>query len=218
MNASRRTVLAGLVGTTAVAIAGCLGSSDGGQSFEDHPATTGIESQPSLGSPDAPATIVAFEDPSCRSCKRFETETFPAVKSELIESGRVRFVYRTLDITFRWSLPASQLMASTYDDMPEAFWGLKRYYYARQSEFEPDNVFELTESYLREESTADADAVLEAARGKEHDALIQRNREAAEAADTTATPEFYLFRDDEFRTSVSGPQDYDVFESALGFD
>ncbi|WP_254840798.1 DsbA family protein [Natronomonas marina] len=217
MDHSRRSLLACTAGAAATAVAGCLGGDDT-QSFDAHPATTGVESQPTLGSLDATAAIVAFEDPSCSSCRRFETETFPSIESELVEPGDAAFVYRTLDITYPWSEPASQVMASTYDADTDAFWGLKDYYYERQPEFDSDNVFELSESYLEGVSSVDAASVVEAARDGEHDALIQRNRNAAEAAGVGSTPQFFLFRDDEFRTQVSGPQDFEVFASALGFE
>ena len=217
MARSRRTVLAGAAAAAvATPLAGCLGD-DGGETFEEHAASKGVEAQPTLGSLDRPGVVVAFEDPSCVSCRRFETETFPRLRRELVEPGDVAFVYRTLDVTFAWASAAAQLMAATYAADESAFWGLKEFYYDRQSAFEEGNVFELTEPYLRE-APVDAASVLEAARNEAHDDLIERNREAADALGVSATPRFYLFRDGEFRTEVSGPQDYDVFAGALGFE
>ncbi len=220
MTRTRRSLLAGAT-ATAAAVAGCLGGdSDDAESFDDHPATTDIGTQPTL-SVGAPATIVAFEDPSCRSCRRFETETFPQLRSELIAPGDVTFVYRTLDITFPWAEPAAQVMAATYAADADAFWGLKEFYYDEQPAFEDagdDEVSERSRTYLEAESPVDADAVVAAARDAEHDGFLQRNRDAAGAADVEATPEFFLFRDGAFRTSVSGPQGYEFFAAALGFE
>lgn len=108
-------------------------------------------------------------------------------------------------------------MAATYAADESAFWDLKAFYYDRQPEFREGDVFELTEPYLQE-APVDAAAVLAAARDEEHDGLIASNREAADALGVSSTPQFYLFRDGEFRTEVSGPQDYDVFAGALGFE
>lgn len=218
MNGTRRSLLAGVAGSTAAALAGCLGVGDDDESsFESHPSTDGIEGQPTLGTLDAPGAVVAFEDPSCRSCRRFETETFPQLKAELVDPGEAAFVYRTLDITFPWAEPASQVMASTFDAAADAFWSLKAHYYEEQSGFDTDNVFERSRAFLEEATSVDAEAVVTAARNAEHDELIRSNREAAEAVGVDSTPQFYLFRDGEFRTEVAGPQDYDVFASALGF-
>ena len=215
MAPSRRAVLAGAAGATASALAGCSGGDDA-DGFEDHAASDGVETQPTLGALDRPGVVVAFEDPSCVSCRRFETETFPRLREELVDPGDVAFVYRTLDITFEWARPAAQLMASTYAADESAFWGLKAFYYDRQEAFRDADVFEATAPYLRE-APVDAEAVLAAARAEEHDDLIARNREAADALGVSSTPQFYLFRDGEFRTEVSGPQDYDVFAGALGY-
>ena len=217
MNGTRRSLLAGVAGSTAAALAGCLGVGDDESSFESHPSTDGIEGQPTLGTLDAPGAVVAFEDPSCRSCRRFETETFPQLKANLVDPGNAAFVYRTLDITFPWAEPASQVMASTFDAAADAFWSLKAHYYEEQSGFDTDNVFERSQAFLEEATSVDAEAVVTAAQNAEHDELVRSNREAAEAVGVDSTPQFYLFRDGEFRTEVAGPQDYDVFASALGF-
>lgn len=47
-----------------------------------------------LGSPDAPVEIVEYADYQCPACQVFEVLQFPDVKSRLIETGRVRWVYR----------------------------------------------------------------------------------------------------------------------------
>lgn len=216
MDDSRRTFLAATAGATATALAGCLGGGDDPVSFEDHDASNGVEQQPTLGSLDSPGIIVGFEDPSCPSCGRFEANTLPELRAELVDPGDVAFVYRTLDVVYPWARPAAQIMASTYAADEDAFWGLKAFYYENQPAFTEENVFESTRPYL-EDSAVDADAVLSAARNREHAGLIASNRQAASDLGVSGTPTFYLFRDGEFRTEVSGPQDYDVFAGALGF-
>lgn len=47
-----------------------------------------------LGDEDAPVTIVEFSDYQCPYCARFWAETFPQLKSEYIDTGKVKFVYR----------------------------------------------------------------------------------------------------------------------------
>lgn len=213
----RRAFLAATGGAAATALAGCLGGGEEATSFEDHEASNGVEGQPRLGSLDRPGVVVGFEDPSCVACRRFEDETFPRLREELIEPGDVAFVYRTLDVVQSWATPAAQLLASTHAADAEAFWGLKSFFYAHQDRFTAENVFEETEPHLRE-SPVDADTVIGDARAERHDEVVAANRDAAGAAGVSGTPTFYLFRDGEYRTEVSGPQDYDVFAGALGFE
>lgn len=51
-----------------------------------------------LGRPDAPVTIVKYMSLTCPYCKRFMAETFPVLKRELIDTGKVRLVLREFPI------------------------------------------------------------------------------------------------------------------------
>jgi protein-disulfide isomerase len=48
----------------------------------------------SLGRADAPVTVIEYFSLTCSHCAAFHRETFPQVKSELIDTGRVRLVFR----------------------------------------------------------------------------------------------------------------------------
>ncbi len=48
---------------------------------------------PSIGKKNAPVTIVEFADFQCPFCKEFNDKLFPRIKSQFIDSGKVRFVY-----------------------------------------------------------------------------------------------------------------------------
>ena len=47
-----------------------------------------------LGPPDAEVTIVEYASATCPHCARFHAETFPTLKKEFIDTGKVRFVFR----------------------------------------------------------------------------------------------------------------------------
>lgn len=47
-----------------------------------------------LGRPDAPVTIVQYASMTCPYCRRFQAETFPVLKREYIDTGKVRYVLR----------------------------------------------------------------------------------------------------------------------------
>src|SRR5215831_3460001 len=47
-----------------------------------------------IGKPDAPVTIIEYSSLSCPHCAAFHKDVFPALKSEYIDSGKVRFVMR----------------------------------------------------------------------------------------------------------------------------
>ena len=47
-----------------------------------------------LGSPDAPVTIIEYASLTCPHCAKFHAETLPQLKSDWIETGKVKLVYR----------------------------------------------------------------------------------------------------------------------------
>ncbi|WP_276257818.1 DsbA family protein [Haloglomus litoreum] len=193
----------------------------------DHDSLTGLDGQPVLGPPpgEAPGLVVAFEDPSCTICQRFERNTWPELESELVATGKVSFVYRVMPITYPWGKPATQALESTYAFAREAgqgrdapaFWGLKDAYYAERDRFASGDTLAETEAYLASETDLDAEAVVAAAREKRHDDAVQADLAAGNEAGVSATPTFFLFRDGEFETTIRGAQSYNVFATALGF-
>ena len=59
-----------------------------------------------LGKADAPVTIIEYASLTCPHCAHFSTTTFPNIKSELIDAGKVRWVYRDLPLDHRALLGA----------------------------------------------------------------------------------------------------------------
>jgi protein-disulfide isomerase len=58
-----------------------------------------IDDDAILGNPNAPITIIEFSDYECPFCERFWTQTLPQIKSEYINTGKAKFVYRDLPLT-----------------------------------------------------------------------------------------------------------------------
>lgn len=52
----------------------------------------------SIGRTDAPVTIVKYASLTCQFCKQFQKDTFPALKREYIDTGKVRFIIRDFPI------------------------------------------------------------------------------------------------------------------------
>ena len=69
----------------------------------DTPQTASVsigKDNPILGAPDAPVTVVEFMDYQCPYCKRFIQSTFPLLKRDFIDTGKVRWIVRDLPLDF----------------------------------------------------------------------------------------------------------------------
>jgi protein-disulfide isomerase len=85
-----------LLGLVAVAASSPPASSDDGRVV--HMRLDGMEY--TLGHADAPVTMVEFTDYQCPYCRRFEAETWPRLKHEYVDTGKVRFIVRDLPLPF----------------------------------------------------------------------------------------------------------------------
>jgi protein-disulfide isomerase len=59
-----------------------------------------IDDDSILGDEDAPVTIIEFSDYECPFCARFYLNTFPQLKREYIDTGKVKLVYRDFPLSF----------------------------------------------------------------------------------------------------------------------
>jgi protein-disulfide isomerase len=101
-----RTLLEGKVIAPPPRVANGLPS--GAQNAEN---TTKVElaNVPFLGQKDAPLTMVEFTDFQCPFCNRFFTSTFPELKKNYIDSGKVRYYSMDLPLDMhRNALQAAQ--------------------------------------------------------------------------------------------------------------
>lgn len=62
---------------------------------------TGGLPERALGRPDAPVTIIKYASLTCPYCRKFHLETFPVLKREYIDTGKVRFILREFPIGFQ---------------------------------------------------------------------------------------------------------------------
>lgn len=53
-----------------------------------------------LGKKDAPITMVEFTDYQCTFCQRFHVVTFPEIRKQFIDTGKVRFISRDFPLDF----------------------------------------------------------------------------------------------------------------------
>lgn len=68
-----------------------------------------------LGRADAPVTIIEYASLTCPHCRKFHTEVLPTVKRELIDTGKVRLIYRDYPID-NYALKAAMMARCAQND------------------------------------------------------------------------------------------------------
>lgn len=83
-----------------------------------------------LGSADAPVTIVEYASMTCPHCANFHTTTFQELKTEYIDTGKVKFVLR--EFPFDPLAAAVFMLARCSDDK---YYDVVDLYFEHQSEW-----------------------------------------------------------------------------------
>lgn len=65
-----------------------------------------------LGDSNAPVTIVEFSDYECPFCKRAFEQTYPILKSDYINTGKAKFVFRDLPLPFHDPVATEEAVAA----------------------------------------------------------------------------------------------------------
>lgn len=93
----RRSLLGGMAATTAVGGLGPLLSVIGGGAKPAAAATPDLRQALApriIGNPDAPLRMAEYFSLSCGHCANFHANTYPRLKAEWVDSGRLAFEYR----------------------------------------------------------------------------------------------------------------------------
>ena len=88
---TRRFLIAGMTG-----IAGTMAASPLLQ-LASLPAAAGNWEKPgdlAIGAPEAPVSVIEYFSLTCPHCRDFHTNTFPRLRTEYIDTGKVRFIAR----------------------------------------------------------------------------------------------------------------------------
>ncbi|MFH1916490.1 MAG: DsbA family protein [Nanoarchaeota archaeon] len=90
-----------------------------------------IDDDAILGNKDAPVTLVEFSDYQCPFCGRFHEQAFPQIKSEYIDTGKVRFVFRDFPLSFHENAQKSAEAAECAGEQ-EKYWAYNEVLFKNQ--------------------------------------------------------------------------------------
>lgn len=118
-----------------------------------------LEGEPVLGQADAPVTMVVYEDFECPFCKRFEEGAVQQIKSNYVDSGQVKIVWkdRPLAQLHPWAEPAAAAMECVYREGGNStFWSVKEKVFANQNTVETSNIESKIKSWASEEGVSES--------------------------------------------------------------
>jgi len=175
-------------------------------------ATVAIGNKPVMGSDSAPVTVVEFADYQCPYCLRFTKTTFPYLKRDYIDTGKVRWVALNLPLPFhKDARKAAQ--ASHCAGEQGKFWEM------REELFK--NPQKLAAEHLPEHAASvgvDVEAFNACMASDRHLADIDQDAKDASAVSLTGTPSFIIGKtagDKITGQVVIGAQPLNIFTAAI---
>ncbi len=76
------------------------------------PVKVSANDDPVLGNKNAPLTLIEFSDYECPFCKRYFTETFPEIKKNYVDTGKLKIVFRDYPLPFHNPLATTEAIAA----------------------------------------------------------------------------------------------------------
>ncbi len=168
-----------------------------------------------LGLADAPVTIVAFSDYECPFCARFHSQSFPSLKKDYIDTGKVRLVFRDFPLPFHSAaFPAAIAVECAHAQGNNYAWKLHDQIFANQSDLGTD-----TDGTLKEWAHAiaglDDDRFDTCFDEQEPVDEIDNDLADGEVSGVSGTPAFWLFNADGDAQKIDGAVPYSQFQSAI---
>jgi protein-disulfide isomerase len=175
-------------------------------------AKVSTKGKQSMGSEDAPVTVVEFTDYQCPYCLRFTKTTFPLLKRKYIDTGKVRWVGLNLPLAFHKDATKAAQAAHCAGEQGK-FWEMRTVLF--------QNPQKLNVTFLPAHAATldlDIDAFNACLQSTRHLNTIAKEAKDAQAVRLTGTPSFIIGKttDDVINGQVVvGAQPMNQFDAAI---
>jgi protein-disulfide isomerase len=170
-----------------------------------------IDDDPVLGDADAPVTIIEFSDYQCPFCGRHFQQTYPSLKKDYIDSGKVKLVFRDYPLSFHPEAEPAAMAAECVRKLDAS-----KYFDYHDKVFQNQATMSAA-SYKTwaTELGIDEGEFGGCFDGKETQAEVQADLAAGSAAGVSGTPSFFIGNPDDGYVKLVGAQPYSAFQAAI---
>jgi len=194
------------------------GGEQQGPTVKPTPATLAMDNiVAELGEPDAAVTIVEFTDYQCPYCARHVAATLPQLISEMVETGRVRYVIKDFPLDPIHPEARAAAVAARCAAEQGAYWEMHEALFTNQSEWgglgakARDEFVKLAAGLATTGKSVDMVKFEACLSDGRFDDLIQANQDEGISLGVNGTPGFFING-----FPISGAQPFELFEYAIG--
>jgi protein-disulfide isomerase len=185
--ALRRTSAAAALGLAGALLLAALAASRSLGAGDESRARMPLDTlEQARGSAAAPITVVEFTDYQCPYCRRFQAETWPALKRYYVDTGKVRFIVRDLPLKIHSAARPAAEAAHCAGEQGQ-FWPMHAALLSRDMKLDDA-------SLLRQAQALGLDVARfrECVAGNKYEAAIARNAAQAASLGVRGTPSFII--------------------------
>lgn len=179
----------------------------------DTPATA--DDDMILGKANAPVTLIEFVDYQCPFCRRFFEQTFPSIKKEYIDTGKVRFIVRDFPLSFHsGASPASISVECAADQSDTLAWKLHDEIFVQQGkggELTAENI----KAWASGISGMKAAALNECLDAQKYKDEVEKDLADGSASGIDGTPGFWILGPNGKSEKISGAYPFDRFKQSF---
>ena len=180
------------------------------------------ESAKPLGAEDANITFIEFADYRCPFCHKFHEETFDKIVTNLINTGKVKYIFKDFVVNDRGEYKGSMQAAIGSHCAGEQgkYWEYLKEIYKN---FKPEPQHWITLESLAQFATnvqiADLEKFKSCVESNKYQNKIQASGMLAKELGVTGTPSFVILKNDKIESIVPGALPYETFEKIIkGFE
>lgn len=174
------------------------------------PVEVDTEGAFSIGSADAPVVLVEFTDYQCPFCSRHFLETYPQIKADYVDSGKVRYVFLDFPLTSIHPQAQQAAEAARCAGDQGAYVEMHDMLFARQGEWNGrSDAADLFTNYATDLGL-DAAGFADCLDSRTHEAAVLADLEQGIRLGVDGTPAFFLNGN-----FLSGAQPYEVFQNTI---
>lgn len=155
--------------------------------------TPTVDDDAVLGDENALVTLIEFSDYQCPYCNRFETETFPYIKENFIDTGLVKLVYRDFPLSFHENAHAAAEATECAEEF-DLFWEFHDILSTNYDEWTVTSTEEINALFAQYASDlgADYDTVLACLDNGTYYDEVEADMADGRAAGVNGTPSFFI--------------------------
>jgi protein-disulfide isomerase len=143
------------------------------------------------GSPTAPVWVIEVSDFQCPYCKQWHDQTYPAVRDQLVRTGKVRLAYVNFPLSIHaHAFPAAE--AAMCAAAQDKFWQMHDALFASQARWENDGTPGTVFDSLARSTGVDMKRWRQCVSAGTMRPLIEADHDRASRAGASATPSFMI--------------------------